>query len=238
MRTGAAETDEALHPVHALFRELTERRGQRWLVEGRERRIRVARYRRGILWVRMGVVARVRVYVRGRCGRTAEQGDGLDFVVMLRDDPLGRHRRGRAIVVEELRVDAEYERGVDGPACAADLGRELVKRVEVVEDIVERTLGDVLPFVDEQHVGVLRLHPRRDARVFVAREVLGVDDCDDRVEHEGTRGLALEFADLEREGGGKGGTGRLDDDSVWTELFCAGVSEGRGRGRSDARWGT
>ena len=86
--------------------------------------------------VRVGVVvARVRVYVR-RCGRTAEQGNGLHFVVMLRDvvaaaDCRARGRR-RGIIAEELRVDAEYERGVDGPPRAADLGRELVQRVEVL----------------------------------------------------------------------------------------------------------
>ena len=34
---------------------------------------------------------------------------------------------------------------------------------------------------DKEHVGVLRLHARGDARVFVAREVLRVDDSDDRV---------------------------------------------------------
>ena len=99
---------------------------------------------------------------------------------------------------------------------------------------------------NEQHVGVLRLHARRDARVFVAGKVLCVDDGDDCVKREGTRSLALEFAYLEREGSGKGRTAmrrervsgcerqrwgghlrRLDDDSVWTELFCAAVSEGR-----------
>lgn len=157
VRTGSTvETDEALHPVHALFRELAERCGQRWLVEGRESRvrirIRIARYRSGIIimWVWMRVVARVCVYVRGcGCGRAAEQGDGLHFVVMLRDTIIGRRRPesfGRG-VTEELRIDAEYERGVDGPPCAADLGRELVQRVEVLEDVVERALRDVLPFV-------------------------------------------------------------------------------------------
>ena len=34
---------------------------------------------------------------------------------------------------------------------------------------------------DEQDVGVLRLHARRDARVFVAGKVLGVDHGDDCV---------------------------------------------------------
>jgi len=34
---------------------------------------------------------------------------------------------------------------------------------------------------DEKHVGVLRLHSRGDARVFVAREVLRVDHGDDCV---------------------------------------------------------
>ena len=233
VRTGAvAETDEALHSVYALLRELTERGGQRRLVEGRQRRTRVARYHRGILWVRMWVVARVRVYVR-RCGRPAEQGDGLHFIVMLRNDvaAYGRHpllfRWGRGIVAEELRVDAEYERWIDGFPRAADLGRELVQRVEVLEDVVERALWYVLPLVlwagrladvggrrggwgretnDEQHIGVLRLHARRDARIFVAGKVLCVDYGDDRVQREGTRSLALEFADLECEGGGKGRT--------------------------------
>jgi hypothetical protein len=63
---------------------------------------------------------------------------------------------------------------------------------------------------DEQYVGVLRLHARCDARVFVAGEVLCVDDGDDRIESESTLSLALQFADLEREGGGKGGTARCD----------------------------
>ena len=48
---------------------------------------------------------------------------------------------------EELRVDAEYERGIDGLARTADLGRELVQRVEMLEDVVERTFWDVLPLV-------------------------------------------------------------------------------------------
>ena len=83
--------------------------------------------------VRVGVVVtRVRVYVR-RCGHTAEQGNGLHFVVMLRDAVATVDCcRGRGIIAEELRVDAEYERGVDGPPRAADLGRELVQRVEVL----------------------------------------------------------------------------------------------------------
>ena len=59
---------------------------------------------------------------------------------------------------------------------------------------------------DEQHVGILSLHARCDARVFVTGEVLCIDNGDDRVEGEGTRRLALEFADLEREGGRKGRT--------------------------------
>ena len=64
----------------------------------------------------------------------------------------GRHialccldRRQR--IAEQLRVDAEYERGIDGLARAADLGRELVQRVEVLQDVVKRALGDVLPFI-------------------------------------------------------------------------------------------
>lgn len=63
---------------------------------------------------------------------------------------------------------------------------------------------------DEKHVGILSLHARRDTRVFVAGEVLCVDDGDDRIEREGTLSLALEFADLKREGGRKGGTARCD----------------------------
>ena len=73
----------------------------------------------------------------------------------------------------------------------------------MLQDVVECTLGDVFPFVlsirwyqegdmgkggkgdeitdDEQDVGVLRLHARRDARVFVAGKVLGVDHGDDCV---------------------------------------------------------
>ena len=64
----------------------------------------------------------------------------------------GRHialccldRRQR--IAEQLRVDAEYERGIDGLARAADLGRELVQRIEVLQDVVKRALGDVLPFI-------------------------------------------------------------------------------------------
>jgi hypothetical protein len=74
---------------------------------------------------------------------------------------------------------------------------------------------------DEQHVGILRLHARCDARVFVAGEVLCVDDGNDRVQCEGTRSLALEFADLEREGGRKGRTamsrvsGAVSSDELW-----------------------
>jgi hypothetical protein len=73
---------------------------------------------------------------------------------MLRDAVTVRGRRPslfgrgwRHTVAEELRVDAEYERRIDGLARAADLGRELVQRVEVLEDVVERALGDVLPLV-------------------------------------------------------------------------------------------
>jgi hypothetical protein len=50
-------------------------------------------------------------------------------------------------MAEQLRVDAEYERGVDGLARAADLGRVLVQRVEVLQDVVERALGYVFPFI-------------------------------------------------------------------------------------------
>ena|SRR5260221_5071107 len=115
-----------------------------------------------------------------------------------------RERQRIIAIAEQLRVDAEYERWVDGPPRAADLGRVLVQRVEVLQDVVERALGDVFPFVligqhegvgitrgwrrggsgetdDEKHVGVLRLHARGDARVFVACKVLRVDDGDDRV---------------------------------------------------------
>lgn len=50
-------------------------------------------------------------------------------------------------MAEQLRVDAEYERGVDGLARAADLGRVLVQRVEVLQDVVERAFGYVFPFI-------------------------------------------------------------------------------------------
>jgi hypothetical protein len=50
-------------------------------------------------------------------------------------------------IAEHLRVDAKYKRGVDGLALAADLGRVLVQGVEVLHDVVERTLGDVFPFI-------------------------------------------------------------------------------------------
>ena len=59
---------------------------------------------------------------------------------------------------------------------------------------------------DEKYVGILRLHARCDTRVFVAGEILCIDDGDDRVEREGTLSFALEFADLKCEGGGEGGT--------------------------------
>ena len=112
--------------------------------------------------MRMGVrrvVTRVGfVYVRGRRGAT-EQSDGLHFVVVRFHGRcrqvvfLPLHHRGtlrewqRIAMTKELRVDAEYERGVDGLARAADLGRMLVQRVEVVQDVVERALGDVFPFI-------------------------------------------------------------------------------------------
>jgi len=151
-----------------------------------------------------------------RCKSAAEHGDGFHFIVVL-----GNHHdatvvlrgadRGRALgeregIAEELRVDAEYEGGVDGLARATDLGRVVVEGVEVLQDVVERALGDVLPFVDEEHVGVLRLHAGCDARVFVARKVLRIDHGDDRIQREGARGLALELADLECESCGEGGT--------------------------------
>jgi hypothetical protein len=161
------------------------------------------------------VVARVGfVYVRLGCRRATEQSNGLHFVVVCRDGDYRRCRRCRRVaffpprrqpiaiaiaIAEQLRVDAEYERGVDRLARAADLGGVLVQRVEVLQDVVERALGDVFPFIlslsgreaerrreggdtdDEKHVGVLRLHSRGDARVFVAREVLRVDHGDDCV---------------------------------------------------------
>ena len=53
----------------------------------------------------------------------------------------------RQRIAEQFRVDAEYERGIYGLARATDLGRELVQRVEVLQDVVERALGDVFPFI-------------------------------------------------------------------------------------------
>ena len=116
----------------------------------------------GMRMMRMGVrrvVARVGfVYVRRRRDAT-EQSDGLHFVVVRRDGyrrccrvaflPLRRTlgERQPIAIAEQLRVDAEYERGVDGLARAADLGRVLVQRVEVLQDVVERALGDVFPFI-------------------------------------------------------------------------------------------
>ena len=58
-----------------------------------------------------------------------------------------RERQRDIAVAKQLRVDAEYERWVDGLSHAADLGRVVVQRVEVLQDVVERALGDVLPFV-------------------------------------------------------------------------------------------
>lgn len=75
-------------------------------------------------------------------------------MVRLGFGPLRRRRRRRTLrerqrvaVAEQLRVDAEYERGVDGFARAADLGRVLVQGVEVLQDVVERAFGYVFPFV-------------------------------------------------------------------------------------------
>lgn len=117
---------------------------------------------------RMGVrrvVARVGfVYVRlGRRGAT-EQSDGLHFVVVWRDGEYRRRRRRVAFlpprrtlgerrqpiaiaIAEQLRVDAEYKRGVYRLVRAADFGRVLVQGVEVLQDVVERALGDVFPFI-------------------------------------------------------------------------------------------
>jgi hypothetical protein len=71
---------------------------------------------------------------------------------VVRRDQLGwraLRERQRTIVAiaEQLRVDAEYERWVDGLSRAADLGRVVVQRVEVFQDVVERALGDVFPFI-------------------------------------------------------------------------------------------
>ena len=52
---------------------------------------------------------------------------------------------------------------------------------------------------DQDDVCVARLHLRGGGRVFVAGEVLGVDDGDDRVELEVVVRLALELPDLEGE---------------------------------------
>lgn len=94
---------------------------------------------------------RVRV-CRSRC--PAEQGDGLHLVVMLCEiapslrgvDGLWTLRK-RERVAKQLRVDAKYERGIDGLAHAADLGRELVQGIKMFQDVIERALGDVLPFI-------------------------------------------------------------------------------------------
>ena len=99
----------------------------------------------GIAWGgRVGVCMRVCMRFRiRRCRCTTEQGGGLHFVVVLL--LRGRHVAFRCLdrrerIAEQLRVDAEYERRIDGLARAADLGRELVQGVEVVQDVVERAL--------------------------------------------------------------------------------------------------
>lgn len=88
------------------------------------------------------VCMRIRGY---RCA--TEQGDGLHFVVMLLRCVAFGLADGQQRIAEQLRVDAKYERGIDGLARAADLGRELVQGIEVLQDVVERALGDVLPFI-------------------------------------------------------------------------------------------
>jgi hypothetical protein len=60
---------------------------------------------------------------------------------------LDRHGRMLLNIAEQVRIDAEYERGVYRLTHSADLGRELVQRVEVLQDVVERALGDVFPFI-------------------------------------------------------------------------------------------
>ena len=91
------------------------------------------------------------VYVSMVCARgyrcATEQGDGLHFVVMLLRCVAFGLADGQQRIAKQLRVDAKYERGIDGLARAADLGRELVQGIEVLQDVVERTLGDVLPFI-------------------------------------------------------------------------------------------
>ena len=53
-------------------------------------------------------------------------------------------------ILEQLRIQPKDERGVDaGAALAADLGRQVVQRVQVIVDDIEVTLGDVFPFVLE-----------------------------------------------------------------------------------------
>ena len=55
---------------------------------------------------------------------------------------------------------------------------------------------------DSEQIGVLSLHPRRNARILVPRTVLGVDHGHDRVERERAGRRALEFAGREGEGAG------------------------------------
>ena len=74
--------------------------------------------------VYVGMV-RMRVRIRG-CRCATEQGDGLHFVMMLLRHVAFCLADGQQWIAEQLRVDAKYERGIDGLARAADLGRELV----------------------------------------------------------------------------------------------------------------
>jgi hypothetical protein len=60
---------------------------------------------------------------------------------------LRERQRTIVAIAEQLRVDAEYQRRVDGLSRAADLGRVVVQRVEVLQDVVEGALGDVFPFI-------------------------------------------------------------------------------------------
>ena len=108
-----------------------------------------------VRWVVVACVGFVVMFVPMRDRRqsrsAAEESDGLHFVVV-RPDRVGwrvfRERQRTVVAIaEQLRVDAEYERWVDGLSRAADLGRVVVQRVEVLQDVVERALGDVFPFI-------------------------------------------------------------------------------------------
>lgn len=70
------------------------------------------------------------------------------------------------------------------------------------------------------HVRVRCLHSGRGGRIFISGKVLRIHHCDDRVQLQVVLRLALQLANLEREGSWECRTRALDDDAIRPEFLC------------------